>query len=657
MIPTGRGCAFRLRSMRGTALLIGLACWGGWCASARAGLFDDLPTPAKSPPAVNAPPVSRSFSHGPAAAATQPLRLPVPGEASQQAGEQQVKEAFGQKIEAAKTIEDRLKISAELIDAAAHANDAACRFALLREAENLALQSENICAVLSAQNAMQTAFDLSTWPAAGDLFQKLERLAVSADDRRIICLAMIAASDDAIDTEHFAQARQIGEQTLRFARKSQDREFSAYCVAQLSRISACEVERKRIAPAIETLSSAPDDPAANATVGKFECFLKHNWLRGLPMLAHGNNAPLKSIAEKELNNPSNAVEQSALADGWWDYAASQPAPILADIRLHAGMWYARAAASATGGAKTKAQQRSADYMKSVSAQTEMAGDFESADPIQGFDGTSAMLRSLPPSLFPASVDAWDDKHRKAVNDALARSVVGRIGTFAIYVGLVSRTSSPESLQTINRTGPLGRFTARIKTSFDPAYQDQWSAIHENSVCVVIGHIREAEFIGTQLNCLVTECRLSGLSQVSQNGGNDASAGPAKSDLNSIEEVISLIPVDLMPKKPHEWGDKNVADKFGFTYDRSYKHKTITFRFDVADIHPVVGTDMLLVSSVDYPIVTSHFHFIMYLPDTQIRSLGMQVGSHWVITGDNGGTHWGMDGLTFNVAHITSFVPQ
>lgn len=151
------------------------------------------------------------------------------------------------------------------------------------------------------------------------------------------------------------------------------------------------------------------------------------------MLAKGNDPVLQSLAALELDKPTGSNDRLHVADGWWNYSETLPPALRPVIRLHAGMWYAQVSASLTGLSKLKAEQRAADYLKSVAPLTAVA-DTGGADNEPSFDGPLAILQSLPPNLFPATIVGWDEQHRKAVNDALSSTVVGHLGNFTITVG-------------------------------------------------------------------------------------------------------------------------------------------------------------------------------------------------------------------------------
>ena len=50
--------------------------------------------------------------------------------------------------------------------------------------------------------------------------------------------------------------------------------------------------------AIEKLKQSAGDPEANLTAGRYSCFYKDDWAKGLSMLARGSDAALKDVASR-----------------------------------------------------------------------------------------------------------------------------------------------------------------------------------------------------------------------------------------------------------------------------------------------------------------------------------------------------------------------
>lgn len=368
----GKTCSVRHRA---GPMLMALIIGAGWCSSAKGGLFDDGPSSNQRPPTARLMPTPAAGGTSPAlppaplppVAATQPSRLAVPAEPQQRAAEEQVKEVFGQRLRDAHTPDDCRKLAGMLLDTATQTSEADARFVLLRESENCAVLAGDVDAAFAARAALRSSFDISCWPPAYELFPQLDRIATSPEARRSLCGAMLAAACDSLGADQFASARSLAEQALAVARKLDDRDLSLQAGSSLAWVDLCQTEKKRIAPALALLLTKPDEPAANAAVGRYECLIKHHWSRGLPMLARGNDPALQMLAAGELENPTNPHDSLKVADGWWAYSETQSQALRPDIRLHAGMWYSTTVSGLSGLSKLKAEERSAEYEKSVVA--------------------------------------------------------------------------------------------------------------------------------------------------------------------------------------------------------------------------------------------------------------------------------------------------
>lgn len=679
MLTVGK-CRKFLHSMGLTAaVLAGLA----WCPPARAGLFDDTSTPAQTPPppATHTPPPSQRPAPQLAEAQSRPAspprpqsvapvqstalnapaaRLPVSSEARQRAAAGQVREVFGEQMDKAATPDQCRQLSATLLETAKHTDEPDGRFALLVEAENCAVLAGDVSAALAAQDAMRSVFDLSTWPAAGELFRRLARSASSADDRQKLCAAIVVAANDAIGDDQFAEARQLDEQALSETLRLDDRDLSDRAASMMARINACEAERKRIAPAIAALAAKPAEPAANAAVGKYLCFFKRDWARGLPMLAKGSDAGLKSLAESELKTLTSSNDQLTLADGWWEWSDSQPPLIRSDVRLHAGKWYAQASSGLSGLSKLKAEERAEDYLKSAPKATAMAEKSPPKAAVEGIDGSVGMLRALPPNLFPPNIGLWDDTYRIPVNDALRKTVVGQIGTFTIAVDEITRTG-PSILTTTNKITPLGQFTAHVRTSFDPEHAADWDQLHEDGTYVVTGRIHIARFTNTELYCFVTDCRIaSSIPGAAPGSRRWIPAVPPREGGNAavstLQDLAAAVPIDLMPKTPDEWRDREASRPFAEAFQKAFRGKIILCRFTIARTFPLANSTTLL-SSARIAVGSNYFSVQTYLPTSDPRIAGVQIGTACAISGQISGFNWGPGGMGISIHNPTLFEQQ
>src|SRR5690606_8278224 len=106
------------------------------------------------------------------------------------------------------------------------------------------------------------------------------------------------------------------------------------------------------------------DEAAHQTAGRFLCFAKQDWSRGLPLLARAANEPLRSLARRDQAAPSDASQQVALADAWWEHSAANSGVATTAMRGRAVHWYRMAVPQLTGGlTKVRVEKRIAEMQR------------------------------------------------------------------------------------------------------------------------------------------------------------------------------------------------------------------------------------------------------------------------------------------------------
>ena len=105
------------------------------------------------------------------------------------------------------------------------------------------------------------------------------------------------------------------------------------------------------------LEKTPGNPDANLVMGKYYCFAKNDWDKGMPMLALGNDEALKALAVQELQGAASSTEQATLGDGWWNQAENQDERTKKVMKARAGVWYAQALPGLSGLAKGKVEKR------------------------------------------------------------------------------------------------------------------------------------------------------------------------------------------------------------------------------------------------------------------------------------------------------------
>ena len=131
-----------------------------------------------------------------------------------------------------------------------------------------------------------------------------------------------------------------------------------------ARIEQCKVLGKayrEMKEAAAVLDKKPDDPLANLTVGKYYCFQKGDWEKGLPMLALGQDETLKAMAAQEIAGLTKADDQVKVGDAWWDLAEKEHGRVQANLRGRANYWYQQVLPELSGLAKARLEKRIKEY--------------------------------------------------------------------------------------------------------------------------------------------------------------------------------------------------------------------------------------------------------------------------------------------------------
>jgi hypothetical protein len=265
------------------------------------------------------------------------VKLPVPDAAAQAAAEKTIKAAYKADYEKPKP-EDRLALAAKFLQPGReNRGNPAEWFVLLREARDLSVLAER------PRLAVEAVDEIDKWFVIEPLDMKLKALtplADSANEAVVKTNAHVALGQvkHAIHADNFDAAQCLIDladkglqKTTKGNKKEQEKEQEKV-QARRKELDEARAQFQPVAEAKKKLAQAPDDPAANALVGKHLCYFCDRWDDGLPLLAKGGDATLKTLARKDLAEPADAKEQVQIGDGWW--ALGKP--------RRAVVWYALA---------------------------------------------------------------------------------------------------------------------------------------------------------------------------------------------------------------------------------------------------------------------------------------------------------------------------
>jgi len=255
-------------------LLVQASAWAG-------SIFDDdwkPPTPAKpaTPPAdpkVSKPakppaPVKPDGSdttppqvgtQTPSVPAAPPARRAVPAAVEQAKSRKLFKEVFAKEL-ADRSAPSRRALAAKLLEQADTANDAATdQFVLLVGATDAAREGSDLGLCCKAADKLAATYDVDALSIEADAAMKMKLRAETPDVTSGNCLAGLRLSEQLVAAEDYKNASRL-LQALRGT--SPEGETASLIQSRLKELDALRTATERIAPSLEKLRTAPDDPAA-----------------------------------------------------------------------------------------------------------------------------------------------------------------------------------------------------------------------------------------------------------------------------------------------------------------------------------------------------------------------------------------------------------
>jgi WD40 repeat protein len=215
------------------------------------------------------------------------------------------------------------------------------RFVYLREARDRAVLSGDSVLCFSVIDEMTRVFRVEVWPMKMDAVQNAAKTAGALSANKGVLEMALLLFTEAIRTDEYDSAEQLARVAEAAARKAG---ASAKLIQALtSEAKRLKTKYAEVKPAVDRLAQDAKDAEANRIVGSFRCFAKADWNRGLPLLALGDDAKLKTLAEKERDAGAASDTRMAVGDGWWALAPSRAkGPERGNIEQHACSWYALA---------------------------------------------------------------------------------------------------------------------------------------------------------------------------------------------------------------------------------------------------------------------------------------------------------------------------
>lgn len=233
------------------------------------------------------------------------------------------------------------------------------RYALLWRAAELAAEGGD------PDLAFQAADGIAADYAADSVGLKVQAMKAFADGAAAPShyKALLEKGDAVIDlalgADRYAPAADLADKIYEACSRSPGKPFRKQAYDRRAEVQRVIQEHGRFLAALETLQANSDDADAATVAGLWLCVKRGDWEQGLPHLAKGADAAVKTVAEQDLRSaPAGPEEQVALGDQWWDLAQSAKGSLRDAWLMRAGHWYRLAEADASSAVlKDKIGQR------------------------------------------------------------------------------------------------------------------------------------------------------------------------------------------------------------------------------------------------------------------------------------------------------------
>jgi len=291
--------------------------------------------------------------------------LPVPSDVEQSAAQKTIADIYREDYERAKTPEKKAVMAKRMLaDAMATKDDVAGRYVLLRIARDAATQAGNPEIALAAIAELGSAFKVDVPLMKADAL----RVAAAKSSSPEVFPLLFAEADSLMGAlvleDRYEPAKALLQALLPQARKLKDPAALKRITFRIKEVEETEKEYLAAKASLAVLATNARDPDANLTVGKFHCFVKGDWMKGLAHLALCSDKELAALAASEL---SEKPDRLALADAWWVRAEKAEGISRSQLQRHAVELYRRIAGDLRGLTKAKVERRLAEIDKKAAA--------------------------------------------------------------------------------------------------------------------------------------------------------------------------------------------------------------------------------------------------------------------------------------------------
>lgn len=286
-------------------------------------------------------------------------RLAVPDKAAIFKTQKLVRGIYKSELLKAKTPTKKQALAKKMIsDGVDTEDDPTGRYVLFQIASDLTADSGDVETAFEAIDQMAEYYKIDVLDMQAKILIKAAGNKTLPSNQRVpLVESGLDLIDRAVAQDKHRLAHQVAVAITGLGRKTKDFKLLKRLVARKAEIIDLGRRYIKVKEALTNLEQNPTDSTANQTVGEYRCYVRGDWIKGLPMLALGSDKTLKTMAIADLKGASSAVGQVKLGNSWWKLAEASEGTRKKYIRWRAAHWYEKAMPGLTGLAKSVTQKR------------------------------------------------------------------------------------------------------------------------------------------------------------------------------------------------------------------------------------------------------------------------------------------------------------
>ena len=272
------------------------------------------------------------------------VRLPMPKTSEITKSQKILQGIYADRLKTIKTPADRIAFGEDLFrEGQPMVNDGPGGYALFSASRTLALAAGDFDLMMKATDQIIDRFDVDPFEERREWIEsygKLLRLPNGVQPKiGNAGLVTVNLLRWAVEKDNYKAAKSIIEVLSHLGRRS-DAGLNYGDINLLKTlVDQSSVQFGRCAASVNALANNPNDVNAAQRVGSYLCFVKGDWLEGMPMLAKGSGRTSDLVA-RELSIEPEVDAYLAIADEWYDIAASESDELQKQGALaRASLWY------------------------------------------------------------------------------------------------------------------------------------------------------------------------------------------------------------------------------------------------------------------------------------------------------------------------------